>query len=440
MNYAAILSIFFFSGGGTFMNAAVQTMIEAWPQLSVTSVRMVTSLPCLVSLPVAILTGRLAGKRISYRFCAILGTALMLVGGAAPYFFHRSWTLILVFRTLLGIGVGFTGMRNALILGSVPEDKKSAMIGYGSSAMNACAMLAGLVVGILAGISWKAPFLFNLLAAAALLLVTFYLKEPEKDHTAEINMAEGNETEIKETENSGATVKTAEKPGKNPEGWKILVYIVLQFVLTTALYPVLSGMSTYMAARNIGSSFTAGISTFVYGLFGVLINLILNRLIQTFRQYMLPVMCLCFSAGMALVLFVPALPAVLAGMALVLFVPALPAVLAGVALVLFVPALPAVLAGVALISSGFNTLMSLFQVYNGKVSTPAQVGLTSTIIIAVLNLGNFASVYYINACHMIFSRASDIESTYFGSMLLYAAVAVLALIVKPAPKDEYKRQ
>lgn len=408
MNYAAILSIFFFSGGGTFMNAAVQTMIEAWPQLSVTSVRMVTSLPCLVSLPVAILTGRLAGKRISYRFCAILGTALMLVGGAAPYFFHRSWTWILVFRTLLGIGVGFTGMRNALILGSVPEDKKSAMIGYGSSAMNACAMLAGLVVGILAGISWKAPFLFNLLAAAALLLVTFYLKEPEKDHTAEINMAEGKETEIKETGNSGAAVKTAEKPGKNPEGWKILVYIVLQFVLTTALYPVLSGMSTYMAARNIGSSFTAGISTFVYGLFGVLINLILNRLIQTFRQYMLPAMCLCFSAGMALVLFVPALPAVLAG--------------------------------VALISSGFNTLMSLFQVYNGKVSTPAQVGLTSTIIIAVLNLGNFASVYYINVCHMIFSRGSDIESTYFGSMLLYAAVAVLALIVKPAPKDEYKRQ
>ena len=402
MNYAAILSIFFFSGGGTFMNAAVQTMIEAWPQLSVTSVRMVTSLPCLVSLPVAILTGRLAGKRISYRFCAILGTALMLFGGAAPYFFDQSWTLILVFRTMLGIGVGFTGMRNALILGSVPEDKKSAMIGYGSSAMNACAMLAGLVVGILAGISWKAPFLFNLLAAAALLLVTFYLKEPDKDSMDGTDAAEGNKAEIRKTE-----IKVPEKAEKNPEGWKILVYIVLQFVLTTALYPVLSGMSTYMAARNIGSSFTAGISTFVYGLFGVLINLILNRLIKTFRQYMLSAMCLCFSAGMALVLFVPVLPAVLVG--------------------------------VALISSGFNTLMSLFQVYNGKVSTPAQVGLTSTIIIAVLNLGNFASVYYINACHMIFSRGSDIESTFFGSMLLYVVVAVLALIVKPAPKDEYER-
>ena len=90
---------------------------------------------------------------------------------------------------------------------------------------------------------------------------------------------------------------------------------------------------------------------------------------------MLPAMCLCFSIGMALVVFLPALPTVLTG--------------------------------VALISSGFNTLMSLFQIYNGKVSTPAQIGITSTIIIAVLNLGNFVSVYYINACHVIFSRGSE---------------------------------
>lgn len=426
LNYAAILSIFFFSGGGTFMNAAVQTMIEAWPQLSVTTVRMVTSLPCLVSLPVAILTGRLAGQKISYRFCAVFGTILILVGGTAPFFFDRSWTGILIFRTLLGIGVGFSGMRNALILNSVPEEKKSAMIGYGSSAMNACAMIAGPIVGILAGFSWKAPFLFNLLAILVLFLVTFYLKEPErvtpagpekaraaeleKRTTAESGKAGAAELEKTTTAESGKAAAAGQKNAgiRNPEGWKILVYIVLQFLLTMALYPVLSGMSTYMAAKNIGSPFMAGISTFIYGLFGVLINLILNRLIQCFRQYMLPAMCLCFSVGMAMVVFLPVLPAVLAG--------------------------------VALISSGFNTLMSLFQVYNGKVSTPAQVGLTSTIIISVLNLGNFVSVYYINACHRIFSRGSDIESAFFGSMLLYVVVAVLAFIVKPAPKEEYGRQ
>ncbi|RRK30795.1 MFS transporter [Schaedlerella arabinosiphila] len=302
LNYAAILSIFFFSGGGTFMNAAMETMIQAWPELSVTMVRMVTSLPCLVSLPVAILTGRLAGSKISYRFCAVFGTILILVGGVAPFFFDKSWIMILVFRTLLGIGVGFSGMRNALIINSVPEEKKSAMIGYGSSAMNACAMIAGPVVGILAGISWKAPFLYNLLAVFALLLVTFYLKEPEKVTGSEPKTGAESENVAERRKKGGGE--------KNPEGWKILVYIALQFILTMALYPVLSGMSTYMAAKNIGSPFMAGISTFVYGLFGVLINLVLNRLIGFFRQYMLPAMCLCFSIGMAMVVYLPVLPAV----------------------------------------------------------------------------------------------------------------------------------
>lgn len=55
-----------------------------------------------------------------------------------------------------------------------------------------------------------------------------------------------------------------------------------------------------------------------------------------------------------------------------------------------------------------------------------------------LNLGNFMSVYYINACHAIFSRGSDIESAFMGSMLLYLVVAVLAMIIKPAPKEEYE--
>ena len=62
MNYAAILSIFLFSGAGSFMNAAVQTMMDAWPELSATTVRLVTSLPSLLSLPITVLIGGIAAK------------------------------------------------------------------------------------------------------------------------------------------------------------------------------------------------------------------------------------------------------------------------------------------------------------------------------------------------------------------------------------------
>ena len=79
VNYAAILSIFLFSGAGTFMNAAVQTMMDAWPQLSATTVRLVTSLPSLLSLPVTILIGGIAGKKLSFALCLSAGAFLVIV-------------------------------------------------------------------------------------------------------------------------------------------------------------------------------------------------------------------------------------------------------------------------------------------------------------------------------------------------------------------------
>ena len=122
VNTIAILSIFLFAGAGSFMNAAVQTMMDAWPQLSPTTVRLVTSLPSLIALPVTIWIGTVAGKRLSFRFCSIFGTALILGGGVAPFLFSSNWTLILVFRALVGVGVGFIAMRNSLVLRAVPEE------------------------------------------------------------------------------------------------------------------------------------------------------------------------------------------------------------------------------------------------------------------------------------------------------------------------------
>lgn len=182
MNYAAILSIFLFSGAGSFMNAAVQTIMDAWPQLSATTVRLVTSLPSLLSLPITVLIGGIAGKKLTHRFCAIFGTTLIMLGGIAPFFFSSSWTLILVFRALVGIGVGFVAMRNSLIIKTVPDDKQAAVIGYGSALMNAGGMLSGPIVGLLAGFGWRYPFLFDLLAVIPVVIMLFYLKEPEKEN------------------------------------------------------------------------------------------------------------------------------------------------------------------------------------------------------------------------------------------------------------------
>ena len=373
------------------MNAAVQTMMDAWPELSATMVRLVTSLPSLVSLPITVFIGGIAGKKLSYRFCAIFGTSLIMVAGAVPYFIHSSWIVILFFRVLVGVGVGFVAMRNSLIIKSVPEEKQAAIIGYGSALMNAGGALAGPIVGFLAGFGWRVPFLFDLLAVFPVIMMVLYLKEPEDPDKNSNASAHAGTVES----------NTAASSGNN---WRVYYYIIMQFAATAALYPLLSGMSTYMADKQIGSPFLAGISNSVYCAAGVLINLVLNQLLKTLKHNTLPVMCFIFSVGMGILVYFPAIPSIMFG---------------------------AVLMGIA-----FNTMMSVFQLYNGKMASPGFVTLTSTLLIASLSLGNFMSVYFINICHTIFNRSCDIESTYFGSMILYIIMGILAVVLKIDPREE----
>ncbi len=396
-NQIAILSIFLFSGAGSFMNAAVQSMIDAWPQLSPAEVRLVTSLPSLVSLPVTVLIGSIAGKKISYRFCAICGTALIMLAGIAPFFFSSNWMLILFFRALVGVGVGFIAMRNSLILESVPQDQQAKVIGYGSSLMNAGAMAAAPIVGLLAGLRWDFPFLIDILAIIPLEIMVFFLKEPQWNITSA------------KAALSADSLKAECIPCHTKKGvkcsWRVIYYILMQFIATAALYPLLSGISSYMAANNIGSSFLAGIAISAYGLAGVMINLFFHPLIQRLKTRILGIMCMVFAVGMALILFLPTLPSILTGV---------------------------VLAGIS-----FNAMMSVFQLYNGKAAGSVLAPVTATFLIASLSLGNFVSVYFINFCHTIFQRSSDIESTYLGSLICYIILGLLSFIIRVAPKEEY---
>lgn len=386
INYAAILSIFLFSGAGSFMNAAVQTMMEAWPQLSPTTVRLVTSLPSLVSLPITILIGSIAGKRLSFRFCAIFGTALIAAAGIAPFFFHGSWPLVLFFRALVGIGVGFVAMRNSLILKSVPESKQASIVGYGSALMNLGGMLAGPIVGALCAYGWRFAFLYDLLALVPVAIMLFALKEPDPDDLAE----------------TGDTDTSIPGIAASKTDWRVWFYIIAQFIGTMALYPLLSGMSSYMANEGIGSPVTAGFTVSAYNLAGVLINIVLSPLLKKLGRHALWIMHALFAMAMAIIVFLPHVPTVMIG---------------------------ALIAG-----ASFNTTMSVYQLYNGRAAG-SRATLTSTILIAALSLGNFASVYFINFCHGLFNMASDIKSTYLGSMLVYIILAAVCLLIKVAPQD-----
>ena len=402
INIAAILAIFIFSGAGSFMNAAVQTMMDAWPQYSATTIRLVTSLPSLVSIPVTILIGGIAGRKLSYRFCAIFGTALIAAAGAAPYFFHSIWILVLVFRALVGVGVGFVAMRNSLILKSVPDDKQATVIGLGAALMNLGSMFAGPIVGVLVAGGWQNSFLYDFLALIPLALMLFFLKEPANEEETAANAEKDlNAAAAAQTEASDAPAKESKRSGFTP---RTIYYIVIQFLMTCALYPLLSGMSTYMVYRGLGTAVTAGFSNSTYNLFGVLICALISPVEKKLGHRFLGVMSLIFAGAMSLIVIAPNLLILLIGSAI---------------------------CGVA-----FNSMMSIFQLYNGKEAPAAIAPLASTILIASLSLGNFSSVFYINLCEKLLHTGCDIKSAYIGAAVCYLIFGVTALIFQVAP-DEY---
>ncbi len=390
MNEIAILSLFIISGAGTFINADIQNMIEVWPEVSTATIRLVSTLPGLVAIPTTVLAGFIVGVGGKYRVCCLTGTALILIGGIAPYFLCGRWIVVLMFRVLLGVGVGLISIRNSLLNRSVPQERITTITGYGVALMNAGAMFAGLVVGILAGVNWRLPFLYNLMAVIPLFLVMFFMKEPQIDRRCY----------GKDRENMPYT-----QSNRTAQSWKAGVYIVLQMMMTAALYPILSGMSQYMAANHIGSSFFSGLSNVAYNSAGLLINLIVAAVMSKLKQYVVPVMSISCAVGIGIIVAMPQIPVILIGN---------------------------IVCGIT-----FNMMMSVFQIYNRKVCSPQRMAMTSTLIIAAQSLGTFASIFFIDICHVLFGRNSDIESAFIGCAALYTVIAIVSLFLRIAPEEEY---
>ena len=177
--------------------------------------------------------------------------------------------------------------------------------------------------------------------------------------------------------------------------------------MTAALYPLLSGMSTYMAYKGIGNAVIAGFSNSTYNLIGLLICLLISPIEKKLGKHMLWVMNFIFTCGMALIVFVPKVPVIIIG--------------------------------AGLCGAAFNSVMALLQLYSGKTASARQVTLVSTMLIAAMSLGNFASVYFIDICQSIFRTGNDVQSTYIGSMLLYLILTVISLVIRVAPGEYYKR-
>ena len=137
-------------------------------------VQLIVSLPALFIIVTNLLFRRLC-RLMKTRTLALTGLLLYVVTGAGCFFADNIWVL-LAFRALLGVSVGMImPLSTGLLAYYFPPEKQAGLMGLAAAMNQMGGVVATLLAGLLANISWNCSFLVYLLGLIAVVLVMLHL-------------------------------------------------------------------------------------------------------------------------------------------------------------------------------------------------------------------------------------------------------------------------
>ena len=247
------------------------------------AISYMVSLTNLFEIPGAFIIGLLAGKKLTYRVCAILSCALIAIGGL-PVFLGASlpWAGILALRAVLGFGLG---MIVPVVMGSIAimfaenENARASAMSVASVVMNVGMVALSTIGGILGAISWNYVWAIHLVAIIPLVLCA-------------VTMSEKNVKNPPKVDEKGEKVKI-----KLPvAGWLLLVGFLVCNILCQTLFN-LGGATAGGVVQNpaiVGTIF----SCFSIGaIIGAALFAVVYRFL---RAYTLPALWIVGIAGYVL--------------------------------------------------------------------------------------------------------------------------------------------
>lgn len=146
----------------------------------------IITLPHLSVACVGFLMGVIADKFTMSR-TLVASLLIFIISGVGPYFLDNIY-LILALRFILGFGLaGIVCTVTSLIGSYYIGPKRVRMLGLQSAAMGIGVLILELLGGMLADMSWNAPFMVYLIAVPILILVLVFIREPPKNEDANVS-------------------------------------------------------------------------------------------------------------------------------------------------------------------------------------------------------------------------------------------------------------
>lgn len=276
----AILSLQFI--GGTYMNAVTPILATMGQALNVTdpsTLSLVATMPALAMIITNLLCGRLT-QTMKTKPLIYFGLVLFLIGGIGPVFASDINT-ILVLRAIMGLGGGFImPLGVSLVPSYFSGQPQVTMMGLVNATNGVVCTVAALLGGFLAVISWQTPFWIYTVAIVPLLVVLFFLPEPEKPQ-----------------------LQSGEKPAAIPG--IVYLYAGSALILFACIIMVLNGISGFIAGEGMGTVATAGIAVSLFTVGSFVASLLFGKLFAALKRWTLTVAILISVIGILLLVLAP---------------------------------------------------------------------------------------------------------------------------------------
>lgn len=213
---------------GAAVAPALEVIREYFSDASKLEVQLIVSMPALFIVITNMFFGRLAA-RFGSRTLTLAGLALYTAGGAAAGLFDSIWA-VLTMRALVGVGVGIImPLSTGLLTYYFPPERREGLMGLSSAANQLGGVVATLLAGVLANISWRLSFLVYLMGLISIVLCLIFMPNDR----------------IRESESSE---KGPDAGGVRRRNW---LYIVCMFLLMTAFFIYPANFAIVTAAEGV---------------------------------------------------------------------------------------------------------------------------------------------------------------------------------------------
>lgn len=157
------------------LTSAISKISDYFPGAGIAFIQLIPTITSLAVIPCAFLAGPLS-RKISKRAIILLSLIFMIAGGLLPLIIHENIAVLMVFSSLVGVGVGLISPTiSSLISDQFAGEERSRELGRQTASLSIGGMALTFFGGWLANSIWYNAYWSYLLVIPALVVAFIFL-------------------------------------------------------------------------------------------------------------------------------------------------------------------------------------------------------------------------------------------------------------------------